>query len=253
MWVATWDKGIAQPLIMNGVYEPTVTALLESILKPGMQFVDIGANIGYYTLIAAQRVNKVIAFEPDTLNFNLLWKNVEQNGYKNVEMFQKALGKGNGQVSVFRDSENSGATSLSEKNIQHHADYFRVEMVSLDECLDGPVDVMKIDAQGYEGQIIEGAIKTIRRCKPIIIMEYWPYGLRNCGTDPEELYKRLVGLGYNPTVIGENIDADLSSLLSFCASTHSIALPDETNKLNIAKGTGTVNILWQRNLTLERR
>ncbi len=81
------DKLDTLELATREIYEPLETQLLLKRLKPGQTFVDIGANIGYYTLLAARQVGpagRVYAFEPDEENFKLLQKNTEINGYSNV-------------------------------------------------------------------------------------------------------------------------------------------------------------------------
>lgn len=83
-------------LSIHGIYEPLETELAKKEVKKGNVVLDIGANIGYYTLIFAKLVGedgKVFAFEPDPTNFALLKKNVEMNGYKNVMFVQKAVFK----------------------------------------------------------------------------------------------------------------------------------------------------------------
>lgn len=246
MWVEMRDKGVSQTLFVDGIYEKAETELFERILKPGMTFVDVGGHIGYYTLIAAQRVKHVITFEPNPTNFDLLKKNIEINGYTNVTAVQKLVGKVDGKASVFLDSENSGATSISQENTQHYSDSFVAEFVTLDEFINEPIDVLKIDTQGAEGLVIEGALETIRRDKPIIVMEFCPFMARNCGVDPVKLYECLADLGYKPKVIEEGIQSDLASILQYCHDTHSIARKDEHGTFHIVKGTGGVNLLWQK-------
>ena len=92
-------------LSFNGVYEPCETEFVMNEIKKGDVVLDIGANIGYYTLIFARLVGeegKVFAFEPDPENFALLKKNVEINGYHNVVLVQKAISNKTGKIRLFK-------------------------------------------------------------------------------------------------------------------------------------------------------
>ena len=94
MYLKLNDAGISRELALLGVHEPIATRLLNQQIKSGMRVIEIGANIGYYTLIAANLVGesgKIYAIEPEPANYALLTKNVEVNGYKNVIPIQKAI------------------------------------------------------------------------------------------------------------------------------------------------------------------
>ncbi|CEG11098.1 Methyltransferase FkbM (fragment) [groundwater metagenome] len=100
-----------------GGYENAETQLFESRIKEGDVVLDIGANIGYYTLIAAKLVGvngKVYAFEPDPTNFSFLKKSVEINNYKNVICEQKAVSNENGKVKLFLHKFITGAHTIVE-------------------------------------------------------------------------------------------------------------------------------------------
>lgn len=87
MWVDAEDYAISYYLITRGIYEPRETNLFKKIVRHGMTVIDLGANIGYYTLIASKLVGesgKVYAFEPEPDNFNILVKNININNLKNV-------------------------------------------------------------------------------------------------------------------------------------------------------------------------
>ena len=88
------DRNNMTDVILHGVHDPTETALVRKEIKRGDVVLDVGANVGYYTLIFAECVGetgKVFAFEPDPTNFALLKKNIEANGVKNVVLVQKAV------------------------------------------------------------------------------------------------------------------------------------------------------------------
>lgn len=120
MYVDAIDLGIVPHLLADGVYERYQTELFKQIIRPGMVVIDIGANFGYYTLLAARLLHNkgsVIAFEPDPRNYELLLNNVRVNGYTNVIAIKKAVSNKNGKLRLFIDGLNLGAHSLSEKNV----------------------------------------------------------------------------------------------------------------------------------------
>ncbi|HCX31114.1 MAG TPA: methyltransferase, partial [Blastocatellia bacterium] len=126
-----------------------------------MTVVDIGANVGYYTLIAASVVGasgKVYAFEPEPSNYELLTRNIAANGHKNVLPSPEAVSDRVGSMKLYIDSQNFGNRSFSQQNIVHDGGAVDVNTTTLDcLCLSGKIakqiDVMKIDAQGAEGFI----------------------------------------------------------------------------------------------------
>jgi len=94
MYVNPKDSGVGAHLLKSSVYEPYETKLFKQVMKEEMVVVDVGAHIGYFTLMAAKLVGakgKVYAFEPDPSNYRLLVKSIHENGYRNVVAIQKAV------------------------------------------------------------------------------------------------------------------------------------------------------------------
>jgi len=205
------DEGVVPFLLTQGVFEEFETELVRQCLHPGMQVVDIGANFGYYTLIAADRVGKegkVYAFEPEPGNYELLLKNISLNHYQTIVPLQQAVSNRRGTMNLFVDKRNLGAPSLAEKNVDRRQGIVAVETVSLDEFFNtdegfGPIDFLKIDAQGAEGLIFEGARNCLKNDGLKIMMEFWPQGLRNMGTDPLSLLRLIKSSGFTIKIIEE--------------------------------------------------
>src|SRR5258708_4586206 len=108
MWL---DDKDSLELATREIYEPMETRLFKKEIKPGQTVLDIGANIGYYTLIAAKLVGpsgKVYAFEPDPTNFKILKKNVERNGHSNVVLVNQAVADKNKKVRLYLNPANKG-------------------------------------------------------------------------------------------------------------------------------------------------
>jgi FkbM family methyltransferase len=226
MYIDTRDVAIARHLLTEGVWEPLETELMKQSIKPHMIFVDIGANIGYYTLLAARLLNgtgKVVAIEPDLGNFRLLSLSVQANAYTNVIAVQKAVSNRTGRTRLFLDQKNIGIPSLSEDNItKKGGGSVYVNTVTLDSLLSDlkieKVDVMKIDVEGAEGLVFEGGRKILH-CVNRIFMEFKQQALRNMGTDPAKLTKQLIHAGFKISRIDEKnrrcvpVGHDYNSLL----------------------------------------
>jgi FkbM family methyltransferase len=192
------DEVVGAHLIHGKAWEPYETELFTKSITPGMVVVDVGANIGYYTLLAARAVGPegaVVAFEPDPVNFKLLSRNVASNGLADrVALVQCAVADRNGTVTLFHDRDNFGAHSFAEKNLVR-AGSVEVSCSTLAEALGEQgldyVDLLKVDVQGAEGLVFEGAKKVLAYNRIRIFMEYWPSGLRRVGTDPVQLLRML--------------------------------------------------------------
>ena len=212
MYLNTEDRGVAPSLIRFGsYYEEYETSLFESLVEPGAIIVDIGANIGYYTLLAARRAGNsglVYAFEPEPGNYGLLIKNIRMNSYQNVVAIQKALSNSAGTTQLFTDTINFGNPSFAERNVLKSGGSVNVETIDLDGFLAGQrclsVDLLKVDAQGAEGLIFDGATRVLEQDKLKIILEFWPFGLRNLGYDPAAFFLKFCDFGLKASRIRED-------------------------------------------------
>jgi len=195
LYVKADSSHIANSLLTLGGWEKLETEIFLSLLKPDMTVVDVGAHVGYYTLLAAKRVKQVFCFEPDPETFGLLNRSIQVNGYSNVRCFQKAVSDKTGLAHFHIDSE-AWANSLCSDNVGNPVNHLEVETISLDElyesgALGDRVDLLKIDAQGAEALVLDGAKKLLSSCRPIVFLELEPDRLRNMGSGPRELLARL--------------------------------------------------------------
>lgn len=208
LYVHPHDPVISGALALR-VYEPYQLDLFRSYLKEGMVVLDIGANIGLYTLIASKRVGetgKVISFEPEPENFSILSKNIKENEmWDNTTSVQKAAADKEGTFPLFLAESNKGNHS-----IYAHDDSIKtipVETVSVDIWLSEngieKVDIIKIDIQGAEPLAFSG-MKNILKSNPILLVEYEPILIRSAGYDPIGMLDLLKTSGYNLFNIDEN-------------------------------------------------
>jgi FkbM family methyltransferase len=176
-------------------YEPAVSKLIREYLKPGMTFVDVGANIGIFTLLGARLVGtegRVLALEPMPDNFRILRANVALNGLSNVSCIPKAGGAAPGKARLFL-STYGGSHSMTENPPGFTGDVLEVDIVRLDAMTGFPhIDLLKIDVEGSELEVIEGLGRvSVGR----IVLEYNSERMRQRGLSGEEFLRRLERLG----------------------------------------------------------
>jgi FkbM family methyltransferase len=212
MYVDAHDHGVDYALIFGGDHELRQKQLIMSRLTSGMCVVEIGANIGDYTLELAKKcgpAGKVYAFEPSPKAFSYLRKNVVLNGYRNVTLINGAVSDINGKVLLFEDSESRGNSSLFVGAVPHPKMGIEVETVALDSFAKTNeiirLDFIKMDTQGAEHRILLGAAETLRKFRPWLCMEFWPFGIRQSGADPRELLGYCRTLGYRIAIICDGV------------------------------------------------
>lgn len=196
------DEGVGRAIYADQYWDPAETAFLKTHLRPGMTVVDVGANLGYFTVLCARLVGpqgRVIAIEPDPYNYALLERNVARNQLANVTTVNAALGAAPGKVMLFRSASNFGDHRVCASAEARTA--VEVPLESLDALLArlaiGEIDMAKIDVQGFEAQVVAGMQQTLgQRQIEHLLMEYWPDGIRRAGDDPEALLARLAAAGF---------------------------------------------------------
>ena len=195
------DQTISRYIREQGIWEPYETSLVLSMLQPGDVFVDVGANIGYFSVLAACVVGEggaVFAFEPDPDNFRLLRANVALNGFQQQVVTVEA---------GLADSCRDGQLFLSEHNLGDHQIYASGESrVSLPVTLyNGSrylgdklqrLDVLKVDTQGSEYEVMAGLLPLLQQLPsmPRIIIELTPWSLRQAGASGRALIELLASL-----------------------------------------------------------
>jgi FkbM family methyltransferase len=201
------DRGVGYPLFVEERYEPAETRFLEATLKEGMCFVDVGANIGYYTTLAARLVGdsgRVVAIEPDPYNFSLLEKNVRANRLDNVILLNVAAGAMKGTGRLCRSATNFGDHRIGSREPGRNS--VDVPIVPIDDLCDAHhierVDVVKVDVQGYEFFAMQGMERFLRSGNNMTVMtEFWPRGIEQAGASPESYFRKFESLGFRAHVL----------------------------------------------------
>lgn len=244
-WGASWVKGqdatilhgAGQGLRFNvagshsafilGNHEPEVQELLENLLRPGMTYFDVGANVGFFAVIAARLTGasgRVVCFEPLPANASQIEYNARLNGFENVIIRCEALGDSN-RNDVFNTSNEPtwGMLSTVGKLPVQASGQIQVRVRTLDSlCISGGLlplpDVVQVDIEGAEAEFLEGARETLQASRPVLIMEIH-------GTN-KPVTAALDRLGYVYAVLGSSI-----SVQDVPYDANIVAIPQERHDL----------------------
>jgi FkbM family methyltransferase len=183
-----------------GVYEPQETQWLLEYLRPGMVVVDVGANVGYYTLLARAAVGpsgRVIAIEPADRARARLLEAVKQ--FDNVAVIDTAVGASAGDGVLYSDD----AAGNDTPTLVAHPGRLRtnVSIRTLDDCLAAlgieQVDLLKLDVEGWEPQVLAGARRLLERHRiAAVLCEFNTYWLEAAGSNPSILWQMLMDAGF---------------------------------------------------------
>jgi len=214
------DMGMSRALLLaDGKWEAGQTEVLRSLLREGATFVDVGANIGYYSVLAARIVGprgRVFAFEPSPRNFAFLERNVTANFHRNVALISKAVSDCCGTTQFEIDPASSGTHRVSVSGARPNS--ILVETTSLDEYFvagDVRIDLIKMDAEGAEPLILAGMQRAIKRNPNLILVtEFSPVAILDLGHSPEGFLNDLRDSGF---AIHPISDAGPSDLPLACA------------------------------------
>jgi len=207
-----FDSRLSQE-IYCGHFEWKERQFLNDYLREGEIFVDIGANIGLFTLIASHKVGKngqVYSFEPCSKTYQRLVKNIDLNEMSNAKCFQIALSDHTGQVEMNMSLDGYDAWNSIVKPTA--GDSFTVETVRTvkwdefahEHNLMGRVTMMKIDVEGWESHVLSGGRECFERTDaPVLQIEFTDEASQSAGTSCQALYHQLEELGYQMFIYNE--------------------------------------------------
>lgn len=228
------DKVLSDVLIRDNIWESMETNYFLSKIKKGNIILDIGANIGYYTLLFSKLVGskgKVFSFEPDPDNFRILSKNVFFNKLRNVVLVNKAVSDKTGKLNLFLDEMNKGDHRSYDSNDGRKS--IEINSISLDDyfkAYKGKIDFIKIDTQGAEGMILRGMGKVLKSRKNIqIVCEFWPMGLSKSKFKPKEFLNLLMNSGFKIFELNESLQNTKQVTINKLLKTYTIKNKDYTN------------------------
>lgn len=239
------DRHVSRALREEGVWEPFETELLRRNLKPGDRVLDVGANIGYFSLLSAACVGeegRVYAFEPEPQNFALLEENIALNGYQGrITPCRAALGSAPGTGRLYLSPDNFGDHQLHEETpgrdsvpvaLAVGAEWFRGR--------ESRLDLVKVDVQGAEYEVVQGLFPLLSASSPglRILLELTPGSLRQAGSSGRALVQRLAALEL-PFHIVDHLEqrlvaTDAEALATWCDNLD--AYPEDRGFMNIFLG-----------------
>ncbi len=202
-------------------FEPVTKKIITDNLKFGDNFIDVGANFGYFSLIAAHCVGsegRVLAFEPSMQTFKILEHNTKN--LKNIKLYNVALGSKKESKQFFHanDYVNSGFTKSPFQSDNEYSDQ-QLSVDTIDNILDSKqekIDFIKCDVQGDDIEVLTGAKKTIARNKSLkLIVEWAPTWMKSAGYDILDLPKSLCSLGFKKLTVVDDWNKKISSVDEF--------------------------------------
>lgn len=201
-WVPNPNDPVVSGAAALGLYEKPETAFFQTVCKPGMTFLDVGANSGYYSAWAISLMKgegQIIALEPDAEARLYLEQTMKANDCGFMSIIPVAASDHEGSASLFRNPYNKGDNRLYANDLC--GDETTVQCQTVDALLANlrvsSVDLIKVDVQGFEGHVLRGMIETLRRSPNVtLLMEFWPWGLAQARSDAAEVLATLQALGF---------------------------------------------------------
>jgi FkbM family methyltransferase len=203
LYVYEHDWDIGEHIIQTGQYEPQVTAFLRRHLQTGMTFIDVGANIGYFTLLAATLVGtsgKTIAVECNPKNCELIYMSLHRNGFDNVLVYPFALSDTRKLMRFTSGFSNGVVNELAEEDEESVI----VPAVTLDSLVQNEprIDIIKMDIEGSEAKAWQGMQQIVDKHRPTILMEFFPDLLGKISeVKAEEFLNKIFASGYTASVL----------------------------------------------------
>lgn len=186
-------------LFWMGVKDQAELRHLERLVGPTGVFLDIGANLGYYSLELSRRLGPratMHAFEPNPPTYDRLRRHIQVNGRQgSIIAHRMALSDRVGQARMTNLPGNSGATRLDDGEKGFDVAVSTVDAFVAEQKLER-IDAMKLDVEGFEANVLRGAVQSMARFKPHLIVEFWQWGLDKAGSSAAEVVEVLDRAGY---------------------------------------------------------
>ena len=192
-------------LVAVGEYEPIETHLLKAIANRSQVVIDVGANVGYYAVELGKVMgdfSRLLAIEPVRESFQQLERNVKLNELNDrVNMYMTAVGSIEGTAEIFIP-ETSGSSAASTRNLHNEENHSSqiVPVTTIDAIMSSSgldkCDLIKIDVEGAELMVLQGAIGTIKKHKPVIFAELLRKWSSHFSYNPNSVLELLAGFGY---------------------------------------------------------
>jgi FkbM family methyltransferase len=203
--VDTADGSVSAQLISGTEYEPHLVAFFKERIKPAMVVLDIGANVGFHSMLAARLVGsagKVLCFEPNSENCRLILLSIDENQFSQIVLYPVAASNQQGYALFTTHIGSNGGLLPSTTEALLNPSCLIVPTFRLDDLIKERVDFMKIDTEGAEGLVVGGAKSLLEQHRPIIVSEFSMEMLpRVSGMSGAEYLTYFQSLGYDLHVI----------------------------------------------------
>lgn len=215
------DRGDSLGLLRHP-FELDEVNLVRQLVRPGQIVLDVGANIGYYTLLVSRLVGaagRVHAFEPDPSNVAILRRNLADNQCHNVMVHQVAVGNTDATIGLYRCADNAGMHRVYE-SVCCGDDAVDVRSVVLDQVMrdESQIDFIKMDIEGYEYFALEGMARIIGEHSPTILVEFSPFALAEAGVTATAFIQFFADRGYAISSVGSTrVPLDFDDLFARAA------------------------------------
>ena len=225
-----WDQRMASPTFERWLYlrmhwlglmGRDERKYLEKHIRPGMRILDVGSNLGLYSILSARLIGptgRLICFEPDPVVFAALQESCRKNGVAQVECHNLALGSAPAELALHKSILNSGDNHLGPREGQLFRRDAKVQVVRLDDFLPRlKVDLVKIDVQGWEVEVLRGMRRTLAENPGVqVYFEFWPLGYRRANCAPRDLcgFFRQEGFRIFDPVTGAELSDDVIERLA---------------------------------------
>ena len=204
LFVRAGDAHIGAPLIAGVAHEPHVEAALRAHLGPGAHFLDIGANIGVFTMLGARLVGaggRVFAVEPIPGNAALIERACRRNGFEHVQVMRAAASDREGALELRTEASTSNAATpaaAGPRLLAESGASITVKAIVLDEALAGieRLDLVKIDIEGMEPRALLGLSRTLERWRPVLVCEFHPWAIERAGATTPRAFLDWLGQWY---------------------------------------------------------
>jgi FkbM family methyltransferase len=197
IWAERRAAIVTRSLLEEGHWDPIISGLMRKALQPGMTFVDAGANIGYFSILAANLVGpqgRVVAIEPDPTNLSILRANLDRHECSNVTVLPVAAWSERTHLRLERPPDEGAAVRVGGP--QGRAE---VRAAPLDDLVSGPVDYLKVDCELTDHVVVRGAQRLLEENESMLVtVEFAPRERSHTGESPSEILDQYRRLGLSP-------------------------------------------------------
>jgi FkbM family methyltransferase len=207
LWVDP-ASNFGKRILREGNYEADLTSAFGELLQPGQTFVDVGANEGWFSMLAAKLIGpsgRVLACEPQERLWPVIIKNIFLNGFANVQLLPFAIAEKPGEAVInLYPSVNTGSSNISNTKRRWETQQ-RIKLLPLTDILgslqSGNVDLMKVDVEGFEHKVLQSAGEHLGSTIKRLVVELHPAQLEALGSSEMDVTRLLESRGYAKRVV----------------------------------------------------